>query len=88
MAGCWGCRVSCEEVNGKDAFGGCLDERVCGGCDIILFLLRVVKHIYYLNVAWQLVQQAAPVSTDIHWELVWEETVPPPGWNSDSAGPA
>lgn len=72
----------------KNAFYGCLDEQACGGCDIILFLLCVVKHIYYLNVARQLVQQAAPVSTDIHWEPVWEETVPPPGWNRDSAAPA
>lgn len=64
-----------------------MDEQVCGGRDIILFLC-VVKHIYYLNVAWQLVQQAAPVSTDIPWELVWDETLPAPGWSRDSAAPA
>lgn len=64
VARCYGCSVSCKYINGKEAFYRCLNEQVFGRCDIILFFHSVVKHIYYLNVDQQLVQQAAPVNAD------------------------
>lgn len=62
---CCGCRMSCK-VNRKDAFYRCLNEQVLGRCDMILLFHSVVKHIYYLNVAQQLVQQPVRVSADIN----------------------